>query len=145
MKNIVRRLAIAAVLVTAVVPAALAGGTHVQVTGPFKDGQYAVHTYQCSNPAAVRVTAWAEGLVDGKRQTVPVKLLRTKEKGVYRFTRTWPGNGTWALRMTVGNAGPHVPVTLAALDQKGAVRDSKLVWEGDGMKECVAILNGKDI
>jgi hypothetical protein len=144
MNTIVRRLVIAAALVAAVAPAALAGGTHVQVSGPHKDGQYAVHTYMCSNPSSVRVTAWAEGIVDGKRRTVPIKMLRTKEKGVYRFNRSWPENGTWAIRMTVGNAGPHVPVTLASLDEKGTVKNSRLVWEGDGMKECVAILNGDE-
>lgn len=145
MKNIVRRLAIAAVLVAAVAPAALAGGANAKVEGPARDGRYVVRTYACSNPAAIQVTAWAEGLLEGKRQTLPIKIERTKQKGVYQFARTWPEKGTWAIRMRLGNQGPHVPVTVTALQQDGAVRSNELVWEGDGMKECAAILAGKGI
>ena len=147
MQHFVRRFVIAAALAMTVPPMALAGGgaPYVQVWGPHPDGLYAVHTYLSENPGSLRVTAWAEGLVDGQRETVPIRLKRMKEKGVYKFARSWPEHGTWALRMTVGNMGPHVPVTLAALDAKGTVKNSQLVWEGDGMKECVAILNGKDI
>jgi hypothetical protein len=145
MKHVVRRLVLAASLVVAAAPSALAGGgaPYVQVWGPHSDGLYAVHTYLCENPASLRVTAWAEGLVDGKRQTVPIKLRRMKEKGVYKFARNWPRQGTWAIRMRVEKGG-HTPITIAAMDEHGTVTQFQLVWEGDGEKECVAVLSGDD-
>lgn len=145
MKHLVPRLVVTALLVVAAAPAALAGGgkPYVQVWGPHEDGLYAVHTYLCENPGALRVTAWAEGLVDGKRQTLPIKLEKMKEKGVYKFARSWPEQGSWAIRMKVEN-GDHSPVTIAATDASGKVTQFKLVWEGDGKAECVPILNGED-
>ena len=59
---------------------------------------------------------------------------------VYSFARTWPESGTWAIRMALGNA--HAPVTITALDEHGAVKANKLIWDSDGTKECTAILNG---
>jgi hypothetical protein len=143
MSQLVRRLVIAAALMAAVAPAALAGGANAKVSGPAKDGRYTVQTYACSNPANLHVTAWAEGLVNGKRQTVPIKIEMTRAKGVYDFKRTWPEGGQWAIRMRLGNQGPHVPVTVTALEPNGTVRTNELIWEGDGTKECVAILSGK--
>ena len=140
MIQLTRRLVTAAALVAVLAPAALAGGANAKVSGPMKDGRYFVHTYACSDPAALKVTAWAEGLVNGKRQTVPIRIEKTREKGVYSFARTWPESGTWAIRMALGNA--HAPVTITALDEHGAVKANKLIWDSDGTKECTAILNG---
>ena len=145
MKRFFHRLVITAALVVAAASAALAGGgaPYVQVWGPHADGLYAVHTYMCENPASLRVTAWAEGLVDGKRQSLPIKLQKMKEKGVYKFARNWPEHGTWAIRMKVEKGG-NSPITLAAMDEHGKVTQFKLIWEGDPEKACVAILNGED-
>ncbi len=138
-----RTLAAAAALLVTLAPAVLAGGAHVKVSGPAKDGRtYLVHTYACSNPAALKVTAWAEGLVDGKRQTMPVTLRKTRDKGVYQLARTWPARGTWVLRMEVGDG--RLPVTVAAIGADGAVQANRLIWEGDGLRECAAILSGDE-
>jgi hypothetical protein len=142
MTNLFRPLAAAAALLVTLAPAALAGGAHVKVSGPAKDGTYRVHTYACANPAALKVAAWAEGLVDGKRQTVPVSLRKTREKGVYQLARTWPERGTWVLRMEVGDG--RLPVTVAAIGADGAVQANRLIWEGDGLRECTAILSGDE-
>lgn len=143
MKHVVHRFVLAAALAVAAAPSALAGAPYVQVWGPHADGLYAVHTYMCENPASLKVTAWAEGLVDGQRRTVPIKLRKLKEKGVYKFARSWPEHGTWAIRMKVEKGGTS-PITIAAMDEHGKVTQFQLVWEGDGEKECVAVLSGED-
>ena len=143
MNHLCHRLVVAVLLVVAAAPAALAGGPYVQVWGPHSDGLYAVHTYMCEDPASLRVTAWAEGLVAGQRRTLPIELRKMKEKGVYKFARSWPEHGTWAIRMKVERGG-HSPVTIAAMDETGKVSRFQLVWKGDGEKECVAVLNGED-
>jgi len=138
-----RTIAATALLSVTYVSAALAGGVSARIEGPGKSGAYTVRTYQCSNPAALKVTVWAEGVVDGKRQTVPVAIQKTKTKGVYQFTRTWPENGQWAIRMALAGGG-HSPVTLTSLGEKGSVKANCLIWDGDGQRELAAILNGDD-
>lgn len=143
MKHFVHRFFITALLVMAAAPAAIASGPYVQVWGPHADDLYAVHTYLCPDPASLRVTAWAEGLVDGKRQTVPIKLKKMKEKGVYKFARSWPQGGTWVIRMKA-TKGDDSAITIASTDEHGEVTRFQLVRQGDGAKECTAVLNGED-
>ncbi len=138
-----RNISVAAVLAATIVPAALAGGMNAKIEGPGKDGRtYTVRTYQCSNPSALKVAAWAEGVVDGKRQTLPLSIQKTGKSGVYQFKRSWPGSGDWLIRMELGDG--HLPVTVTKLDAKGAVQQNELIWEGDPVKHCEAILAGKD-
>jgi hypothetical protein len=138
----VRRLVITAALVATLAPAAVAGGANAKVWGPGEDGRYTVQTYLVAKPSALRVTAWAEGLVDGRRQTVRLEIERTRENGVYKFARNWPARGRWAIRMDLGDR--ELPVNVTALGENGDVRANKTIWEGDGLEECVAILNGDD-
>ena len=138
-----RSIAAATALVAVLAPAALAGGMNAKVEGPGKDGRtYTVRTYQCSNPSALKVAAWAEGVVDGQRQTLPLTLKKAGKAGVYQFTRTWPANGEWVVRMQLGEG--HLPVTVTTFDAKGAVQQNELIWEGDPVKHCEALLAGKD-
>ena len=142
MKRSIHSLAAAAALVVTLAPAALAGGMNAKVEGPGRDGRtYTVRTYQCSNPASLKVSAWAEGLVNGKRQSVQLSIKKTNKPGVFQFTRTWPAEGQWAIRMELGEG--HLPVTVTALDDKGIVKTNELIWEGDGQKQCEAVLAGK--
>lgn len=141
--NLIHRLAIVALLLAALAPAAVAGrGANAKVHGPGEDGRYTVQTYLVTNPSRLRITAWAEGLVDGKRLTVPIRVERTREKGVYKFSRSWPVHGRWAIRMDLGHR--DLPVNVTALGENGDVSGNKTVWEGDGLEECLAILDGDD-
>ena len=134
-----RSLVATTALFASLAPVALAGGANAKVEGPGRDGRtYTVRTYQCENPAALKVTAWAEGLVDGKRQTLPLSLKKTGKSGVFQFARNWPATGEWVIRMELGE-GRH-PVTVTDLDTKGAVKANQLIWEGNGQKECESLL-----
>jgi len=137
-----RSYAAAAALLVTLAPAALAGGANAHVEGPGRDGRtYTVRTYHCANPSALNVRAWAEGLVNDKRQSVPLTLKKTGKAGVYQFTRTWPAEGLWMIRMELGDS--HAPVTVTKLDEKGVVRENQLIWDSDGKKECDAMFAGK--
>ena len=138
-----RSLVTTAALVAALAPAALAGGANARVEGPAKDGRtYTVRTYMCSNPASLKMNAWAEGTLNGKRTSVPLTITKTRQKGVFQFVRTWPADGKWAVRLELGEG--KLPVTVAALDGKGAVMQTQLIWEGNGTSECNAFLAGDD-
>ena len=138
-RTLVTTLALTAVLA----PAALAGGANAQVHGPGKDGKtYTVRTYLCSNPASLKMTAFAEGMVNGKRTALPLAIQKTRQKGVFEFKRNWPAEGKWTIRLELGDG--HLPVTVAALANDGAVTIQRLVWDGNGKTECDAILCGDD-
>lgn len=134
MRYTIQGLALALGLITAVPQLATAGGYTASVEGPFKDGTYGVRTANCGEPASMSVTAIAEGVVNGQRKSLPLKLTSTKEKGLYQFARTWPSGGTWIVRVTP--AGRDKAVTLATISSDGHVGNNELVWKSDGRREC---------
>ena len=119
------------------VPAS-AGGFSAKVEGPAKDGTYTVTAYSCHAAATEGVRAWAEGVVDGRRQTLPLTLTASLSPGTFGFTRTWPRSGRWVVRL--GFNGQPALSAVAKLDRNGRVRDTQLIWDGDGRRECEACL-----
>lgn len=97
---------------------ALAGGQQVAVeVAP--DGQsLLVRTYRCGTPAEIVVTGTAEGLVDGQRRTLDLKLTSTRQPGVFAVARQWPAQGAWVLTFTA--QGKAFATALVEL-QPGAV------------------------
>src|SRR5712691_2280744 len=91
-----RTLAVAAMLAAALAPTAFAGGMSASLQGPAKDGvTYTVLTYSCNSSESMRPSGWAEGVVKGERQTLPLTILPDKTPGSYSFQRTWPADGRW--------------------------------------------------
>lgn len=54
-----------------------------------------------STPAAASVTGVAEGLVDGTRRSVNLRLQPLRETGVYAAHDQWGAKGEWLLVFTV--------------------------------------------
>jgi hypothetical protein len=73
---------------------AIAGAT----TG-FKKSFMAVRVEGCPDPSKATITGTAEGLVAGKRQTVPLNLL-ILSPGVYSVPQNWPQDGIWVLHFS---------------------------------------------
>lgn len=104
MKNCSRMLLVASMLVAA---PALAGTSFRLEIGPavadtsagkVKNAVLLVRPQLCANPASVRITATAEGMVNGARQTVPLKLIALPTPGVHAVQRQWP-DGRWVLHL----------------------------------------------
>lgn len=82
-----------------------AGGFQLGVQAPppgythVKDAVLLVRTYGCNTPADADVTATAEGIVNGRRTSVPLEL-QADEKGVYAVRQQWQSEGTWMLSFT---------------------------------------------
>lgn len=133
------RLAVSVLLLGTLASAAFAGGLNARVEGPSRDGRtYVIRAYACSDPASLAVTAWAEGVVNGERRSLPLSLRPLNSKGAYRFERPWPGDGRWLVRVAFPRA--NAPVTVATIGRGGRVIDQTLVREGDGRAECDAKL-----
>ena len=67
-------------------------------------------------PAMGDVTGTAEGLVNGARKTIPLRIDKTSHPGVFAVSKQWPAEGTWLLRISF-----HSTTALVAIDRNGNV------------------------
>lgn len=81
----------------------------------------------CHEPAKAVLTATAEGVVQGKRQSIALQPVSLSTSGLYAISRTWPAEGKWVLRLE-GRYSPTsivtstlVKVTGDSYERKGAV------------------------
>jgi hypothetical protein len=102
---------------------ALAGGFQLAVEpapqsdAELKNAAMIVRTFGCNQPSDANVTATAEGLVAGKRQSLKVDLLPTT-KGVYAINQQWSSEGHWVVAIT-GNYNGHTSSALVKLGPGG--------------------------
>ncbi len=78
-----------------------------------------VHANSCGVPADFAVKAAAEGVVDGKRQSLPLELKRTSRTGVRALSASWPEHGKWVIVLS-GERG-EATSTLVELGGEGGV------------------------
>ena len=83
---------------------------------------FLVHAYHHENPARFPATGSAEGLVEGKRQSIPLEFTATSRPGVYAVKQQWPASGSWILAISL-NAG-ETPSLLVELGPNGGVEDA---------------------
>ena len=57
----------------------------------------------CKSPEKTTVTATAEGVVDGTRRSIPLKIVPLSTAGTYAVTREWPAEGTWTVKLIATN------------------------------------------
>lgn len=94
------------------------GGFELRAERPASDDAVlVVHTYGCAQPARAKVTGTAEGLVAGKRLSVPLTLKATA-KGVYAIAWQQPDEGTWVLALT-GTYRGHISSLLVNINDEG--------------------------
>jgi hypothetical protein len=99
---------------------AIAGGDNFKL----KNAVVMVRPLACDDPASVVMSGSAVGIVNGTKQSVPLKLLALPTPGVHAVTKQWP-DGTWVLSLTArcparsATAGALVP--LGGKD--GLIRD----------------------
>jgi hypothetical protein len=76
-------------------------------------------------PSANDVTATAEGLVNGARRSVVVRLDAMPTPGVFAVRRQWPTDGTWLLRIDLHPRG-DTTTALVLFDREGNVTLSRV-------------------
>ena len=104
------------------VEAPASGYTHV------KGAVLLVRTYGCHTPADANVTATAEGIVNGRRISVPLEL-KADETGVYALTQQWQSEGTWILSFT-GTYGGRTATVFVDLADGGKVHPDTRIEAG---------------
>ena len=101
-----------------------------------------VRAIGCADPASnAKITGNAIGIVEGRRQTIPLKLTAMRDPGLFAVTKQWPDQGRWIIQF-VGRSGTAVTTTLAAIGPDGVDRYSKKEMGGEASEaEISAFLN----
>ena len=86
-----------------------------------KNAVFVVRPGDCPDPAAAQITARAEGLVDGRRRTVPLSINALPTPGVHAVKKEWPDDGTWIVNVVVACAG-KTSGALVTLGPKNSYR-----------------------
>jgi hypothetical protein len=88
----------------------LAGTLMVEVGNPVanpealtKHAVLVVRTTACRSPEKTSLTATAEGVIDGQRRSIPLKLIPLSTPGTFAVTREWSSTGTWIVKVVARN------------------------------------------
>src|SRR6204780_3518953 len=79
-----------------------------------KTSAFVFRTQGCADPAKSRIEGSAEGLVNGMRRSVALKLTALARPGAYAVEQNWPMEGAWVVNLkgtcADANAGAIVPI-----------------------------------
>ena len=86
------------------------------------NASFAVRTEGCADPANALITATAEGLVNGERQSMALRLFPGSGPGVYLVPRGW-AQGVWVVRL-IGTCAGAKAGALVPIGPDGFIRES---------------------
>ncbi len=100
---------------------ALADGFSFEIGSPVasqdfrtKTSAFVFRTQGCADPAKSHIEGSAEGLVNGMRRSVALKVTALARPGVYAVEQNWPVEGAWVVNLkgtcANANAGAIVPI-----------------------------------
>ena len=143
-----RLLSAAAILLASAV-VVYAGGLFVMLGNPDASPEAralkAVLTLKlagCHEPEKAAVEATAIGTVDGRRKSIPVKLIALSTPGMYAVTQQWPAEGRWVLQFVAKDDG-RLTSTLVAAGPGGIERSgAKMAMAAPSQADIAALLAG---
>jgi hypothetical protein len=89
----------------------------------FKTAAFVFRAESCADPANAQISATAEGVVKGARQSVVLKVMASTKPGVYAVTQTWPAEGAWVISLR-GTCGSASAGAIVPMGPKGFIRES---------------------
>jgi len=105
----------------------LAIGNPVAVARPNgvvkKDIGFAVRSENCADIAKIQVTGTAEGVVDGARRSVPLRVIAGETAGTFAISHDWPQQGAWVVNLT-GHCGNFTSSAVVPMGPNGFLRES---------------------
>jgi hypothetical protein len=114
---------------------ALADGFSFEIGSPVasqdfrtKTSAFVFRTQGCAEPEKPRIEGSAEGLVNGMRRSIALKMTALARPGVYAVEQNWPMEGAWVVNLkgscANANAGAVVPI-----GPHGFVRESSKFFQ----------------
>jgi hypothetical protein len=123
-----RHLALVTVLSLAFAGALAAGPPWIAIeypANPFDPGTrgafLTVRTYHHGDPLGYDISGTAEGLVNGKRESVRLDIRRLPQTGMYAVRWQKPAQGTWALLISTTRDGSFMASALVSINGSGRV------------------------
>jgi hypothetical protein len=86
-----------------------------------RDATLLVRTYHHSAALNAPLTGVAEGIVDGKRISLPLALRSTNQPGVFAVTTPLPKGGTWIMAITLNESKQSTATALVTIDPRGRI------------------------
>jgi hypothetical protein len=143
-----RWLALCLFIGFALAPATFAGGFQLSAEVPaanndpeLKDAVLVLRTFGCYQPTDAALSGTAEGIVNGRRQSIALELSPTS-KGVVTVKQQWPSEGTWVLAIT-GSYRGMVNSLIVELGPGGKVRPDTRLVEGSKTGKYVQAVHRK--
>jgi hypothetical protein len=87
---------------------------------PAKTSMLVVRPAGCADPARAQITATAEGIVNGARRSMPLKLSALPTSGVHAIHREWPNLGVWIVNL-VGQCADKTAGAIVSMGGPNAV------------------------
>lgn len=91
-----------------------------------------VHTYHHGRLVPFTMTGTAEGLVSGRRRSIPLALRPTSQAGVYAVQGELPQEGVWVLVVNLTDREAHVAASvLVVVDERGELTGIRVPQEAE--------------
>jgi hypothetical protein len=88
-----------------------------------KAAVFAFRTEGCADPAASQISGTAEGMVNGMRRSLVLRVVKAAKPGVYGVFQNWPNEGDWVVNLK-GTCGTAIAGAIVPMGPKGFVRES---------------------
>jgi hypothetical protein len=88
-----------------------------------KTAAFVFRTEGCAQPASPQIGATAEGLVNGGRRSVALKVTAMSRAGVYAVPQTWPADGDWVVILN-GTCASASAGAIVPIGPRGFIRES---------------------
>jgi hypothetical protein len=89
----------------------------------FKSAAFALRIEGCADPAKAQITGTAEGILNGARRSVVLKVTPASKPGVYAVEQQWPAEGQWVVSLRGACAGENAGAIIP-FGPKGFIRES---------------------
>jgi hypothetical protein len=80
-----------------------------------------VRTYHHGELMSYDLVGTAEGIVNGRRQTMAIDIRRLPQTGMYAVRWQKPAQGTWVLVITAQQKGSFAASALVSIDSRGGI------------------------
>jgi hypothetical protein len=129
MRTICQTLAVSALLASCLFAGAMVLEIGNPSANPEAQAKYAVLVARltaCHSPEKTILTAEAEGLVNGARTSIPLKVIPLSAAGTFAVAREWPAEGSWVVKLIASNPEykDYVSATLVPVEK------DRLQWTG---------------
>jgi hypothetical protein len=99
------------------------GGKEVTASKVAKDALFAVRAEGCADPSKAQISGTAEAMVNGARQSIPLRLAPAAAPGVYVVSHDLPVQGPWVANLS-GVCGGAKAGALVPIGPTGFLRES---------------------